>query len=137
MDVSFWTDERGLIRARVPESRALEDTLNDSISSLAPRGRPAELSTFWIDHVLGSLDRPSRPDSTAIGEGNFTAIVLDGSRVRAEALYDTFDPMTLSIDEFRGILDRWRSEVTTRQRQMGSQVREDQGNYQRNPPRKR
>jgi hypothetical protein len=120
-------ESKGLIWVDVGDDRAgLWEALADSVSSLAPRGEPPALSTYWIDHAL-------RADETGLGEvitqGNSTSLVRTATGVRAEALYDTFAPEEVGLDEFLSGLRAWRHQVRS---EMPREL-PDQAPYQRNP----
>lgn len=129
----FWTGPTGLIWANAGEDRTgFNEALNDSISSLSPRGQPAALSTYWIDRALERIRLPETGDEIVVSGGNSTHVVRQGGRVRAEAIYGTFADDWMELDEFERGLEQWRERVEQAIRS-GERLAKDQENYQRNP----
>lgn len=120
-------DSEGLIWVDVGEHRpGLWEALADGVSALSPRGEEPALSTYWIDHAL--LAKGASPGEI-ITQGNSAALIRTDSGVRAEALYDTFTPEEMDLQEFLAGLREWRDEVTSR---MPRELPE-QAPYQRSP----
>ena len=134
-DLSFVVDDRGLVWVEAAHESVIPEALNDCVSSLSPRGQDVGLSTFWIGHVLQGLESAPSLEPHFIGGGNSSALVLDGNIVRAESLYETYEPELISVDDLRRILLRWRHIVLQLVDKRGTDVSPDQVNYQRNPPR--
>jgi hypothetical protein len=93
----------------------LNDALNDSISSLPPRGlRGNGPSTYWIDQASpGVRKAQATGDDRPFIRGNATLLRLQGDSV--VAAYDYADPdepgETMPLEDFVSLLARWRSRV--------------------------
>jgi hypothetical protein len=112
----------------------LEEALNDSVSSLPPRGAPGNgPSTYWADVALAGLELSLATCSgRPFTAGNFTLLRLNGGRVEARHEYDAGDVpgQFLDVGDFRQLLNDWR--VRTQAKASASTAPLPQ-TYRRNP----
>lgn len=116
MEPRFSTREDGQVDVDLgPEWQLFTEALNDSISSLPPRGAAGTgPSTYWVDVASHGLDRSLASGSDRpFTWGNITLLRLKGGRV--EARYDFDDDeehgQFLDVEDFQRILDRWREKI--------------------------
>src|SRR4051794_24959938 len=113
IDADFFED-RGLVWVTLGSSRpGWYEAMNDSISSLSPRGQSPELSTYWIDHAL---TRVNSPPGTRITGRNSTRIERTATGVVAKSDYEMFEDEHMSVDDFDSLLRAWRDRVVALQR---------------------
>jgi hypothetical protein len=98
-----------------PEWPGFTEALNDAVSTRAPRGEPAGLSTFWIDRTLSWLESADSPKKE-LASGNATSLVLDGSFVVAQSDYEMWPDSRMSLDDFVRGMELWRAETIRRLR---------------------
>lgn len=93
----------------------LTEALNDSVSSLPPRGAKGNgPSTYWVDVALRGLDRAIASQShRPFTWGNNTFLRVAGDRVEARYDYDDEDVEGEFIEAqaLRGILHAWRQRI--------------------------
>jgi hypothetical protein len=87
--------------------------LDDSVSSLSPRGTPPGLSTYWIDVTLDGLKASPTTGEHRIVGGNETEFVVAGENVQARSLYELFETEEMPRQDFEGILRTYREAVIT------------------------
>lgn len=111
--VTFDRDEFGFPVAQVSGYPGLTSALEDSVSARRPKGIGGpSVSTHWVDWVLHRIEANRGNDSAVeLASGNVTRLVVHGDRVRAESLYDLFDPEEVPTDEAVDLLRGYRSEI--------------------------
>jgi hypothetical protein len=136
MEVRFSVRDDGQVDVHLgPEWPIFNVALNDSISSLPPRGWTGNgPSTYWIDHAArGALDAQQRGDNRPFTRGNETLLCLRGDEVLAN--FDWVEPdepgETMPLDDFFSLLAEWRSQVAQSASTATAPLPET---YRRNPP---
>jgi hypothetical protein len=90
--------------------QALEDTLQDGVTTKAPRGSDGvNPSTYWIDRTLAAITRG--PVRTVVASGNSTDLVPYNSGLVAHSHHEMFDDQLVERHELVDLLDRWRAVV--------------------------
>jgi hypothetical protein len=125
----------GTIDARLAADWPIfNEALADAVSSLPPRGSSeTQLSTYWIDHTRDRLNAlRQRGEDGLIASGNAYSLRLDGGGVQAVFDYGDAneDVELMSVEDFVGILYRWRAAVVAAQAHETRTVPET---YRRNP----
>jgi hypothetical protein len=118
MDAAFTRRSDGQVDVSLgSEWPVFNDALNDSISSLPPRGAigPGP-STYWIDIAeTGVRAAEASGDESPFITGNETRISLKGTSVYASYDYEYGDDVNkaqvLELPEFLNLLARWRTEI--------------------------
>jgi hypothetical protein len=99
-----------------PDSRMLNETLNDCISSLPPRGALGNgPSCYWVDVAEDGLQRAIATGSNRpFTWGNITLLRLREGRVEARYDFDGDDieGEVIEVDQFREILIEWRQHIS-------------------------
>lgn len=98
-----------------PDWPLLTEALNDSVSSLPPRGAKGNgPSTYWVDVALHGVERAlaSGSDRPFTG-GNATLLRLNGGRVEARYDFDDEDVegQFIDADDLQRILRDWRQRI--------------------------
>ena len=116
LDVTFSVRDDGQVDALIgPELPVFQEALNDSVSSLPPRGAPGNgPSTYWIDHAEnGVLSAQRTGDGRPFTWGNTTVLRLQGDTVVAS--YDYAEPDEpgdeVPLADFLALLAEWRIQV--------------------------
>ena len=87
--------------------RPLEDTLQDAVTTRAPRGSDGvNPSTFWIDQTLEAIEQGA--SGVIVASGNMTELVVEADGLVARSQYDMFDDQPVSRAELVELLNRWR-----------------------------
>jgi hypothetical protein len=136
MNVGFSVRTDGQVDVHLgPEWPVLNDALNDSISSLPPRGGSGNgPSTFWIDHAESGARTAHRTgDERPFIWGNSTRLLVLGDSVVASYDYaETNEPgEEMPMSEFFSVLKEWRRRVTEEAEKATQPLSEL---YRRNPP---
>ena len=111
MDARFTQRDDLVVDVHLPESwRPLEDTLQDAVTTRAPRGSDGiNPSTFWIDRTLAAIEQG--PTGAIAAAGNSTDLVLDAEGLVAHSQYEMFDDQHVERVELVDLLRRWRAVV--------------------------
>ena len=111
--VTFDRDEFGFPVVQVSGFPGFTSAFEDSVSARRPKGIGGpSVSTYWVDLVLYRIEANMSDDcGVELASGNVTRLVAHGDRVRAESLYDLFDPEELPTDEVVELLRGYRSEI--------------------------
>lgn len=111
MDARFTQRDDLVVDIDLPESwRPLEDTLQDAVTTRAPRGSDGiSPSTFWIDRTLAAIEQGATGAIAAAG--NTTDLVLDAEGLVAHSQYEMFDDQHVEKAELVDLLRRWRAVV--------------------------
>jgi hypothetical protein len=93
----------------------LQDSLDDSISSLPPRGAPGNgPSSYWVDHAeqRARIARESG-DDRPFTWGNITLLRVIGDNVVATYDFDEDDEpgQAMPFGEFLDLLGEWRRRI--------------------------
>jgi hypothetical protein len=89
------------------------EALNDAVSTRAPRGQPAGISTYWIDRTLTALETANAP-TKALASGNATSLALDGPFVVAQSDYEMWPDERMSREDFVEGMESWRAAALAR-----------------------
>lgn len=109
MTWTIWTDQRGLIHAKVGGSNpGFDEALGDSLSALSPAGQPPALSTYWIDLALARLEQSA---VQLLVSGNSTRFIRKGADVVAQSDYEMFPDERMPGIEFINGLQLWRKAI--------------------------
>lgn len=116
MEPAFSTREDGQVDVDLgPEWSLFTEALNDSVSSLPPRGATGNgPSTYWVDVARQGLDRSlASGDDRPFTWGNITLLRLKEGRVEARYDFDDEDEhgQFLEVEAFQRILNRWRDQI--------------------------
>lgn len=110
----IWPDPAGLAWADPGDDRdAFRSALEDCADSLSPAGQPPGLSTYWVDHLLGQLERGRDGE---VANGNLWTLTVKGDTVEVRMNVDppTSEPLdVVGIDELREGLRLLRGEIVT------------------------
>lgn len=111
MDARFTQrDDRVVDLQLGPEWGALEETLQDAVTTRAPRGSDGvNPSTYWIDRTLRAI--ALGPDGTIVASGNMSDLVLDGEELVARSQHEMFDDQRVHRLELVELLGQWRALV--------------------------
>ena len=111
MDARFTRRDDRVVDIHLPEEwRPLEDTLQDAVTTRAPRGSDGiDPSVYWIDETLAALKQGAI--GTIVASGNTTDLVLDAGTVVARSQYEMFDDQHVETAELVDLLHRWRTVV--------------------------
>jgi hypothetical protein len=96
-----------------PEWPGFTEALNDAVSTRAPRGQPAGLSTYWIDRTLTALETAKQP-TKLLASGNATSVSLDGPFVVAHSDYEMWPAERMSREDFVRGMESWRAAAIAR-----------------------
>ena len=136
IEVRFSVRDDGQVDAHLgPGWPTFDVALNDSISSLPPRGWTGNgPSTYWIDHAdRGARDAHARRDDQPFARGNETLLYVRGGSVVAS--YEYADPdkagETMPLTDFLELLAGWRRRVADSASAAMAPLPET---YRRNPP---
>jgi hypothetical protein len=119
MPYRFGVTDEGLVRVFLTdESPVLNEALEDSIGSRAPRGAPQDgPSTFWLDRALQAVQaRIADASDEPFASGNVTYLQVRDGKVEARYDYD-YDPPdddyfdTIDVQEFIQLVQAWRTRV--------------------------
>jgi hypothetical protein len=92
-----------------------QDALDDSISSLPPRGAPGNgPSAYWVDHAeQGARTARESGDERPFASGNITFLgVSDGMVVATYDFAEDDEPgQAMPIEEFLALLVEWRRRI--------------------------
>jgi hypothetical protein len=135
MDARFSSRADGQVDVDLgPEWPLFTEALNDSVSSLPPRGAAGHgPSTYWVDVAKGGLERAIASDSDRpFTWGNTTLLRLRAGRVEARYNFDDEDVQGqfLDVDALRQVLDEWRLRIVKSASTSTSPLPET---YRRNP----
>lgn len=135
MEVRFVERDDGQIDAELDSGWSLlAAALNDSVSSLPPRGWKGNgPSTYWVDVALHGLQRAVAAGSDRpFTWGNITLLRLIGGRVEARYDFDEEDVegQFLEVLAFQEILEGWRRRIAERAATSSAPLPET---YRRNP----
>jgi len=116
VDVTFSAREDGQVDAHlVGNWRLFQDALDDSISSLPPRGVPGNgPSTYWIDHAEhGTVAAHDRRDDRPFTGGNITRLSVRGDRIVASYDFNEEDELgqEMPLADLLALLGEWRRRV--------------------------
>jgi hypothetical protein len=115
MEWQFTTTASGHVEVTRSSMPIFTRVLNDCIGTLAPRGAPAGLSTYWIEEAMKEF-RPqlSSPEGSAMFSGNASYLELIDGLVEARFHYDPPDGDIVErvpLPEVIAILEEWRRVV--------------------------
>jgi hypothetical protein len=136
VDVTFSVRDDGQVDAHLGEDwRIFQDALDDSISSLPPRGAVGNgPSTYWVDHAEeGARTAHRHRDERPFTSGNITLLRVVGDAV--VATYDFSDDeqsQAMPLDDFLALLAGWRSRILDSASHARAPLPET---YRRNPAR--
>jgi hypothetical protein len=138
-EVRFSVHDDGQVDAHLgPGWPTFDVALNDSISSLPPRGWPGNgPSTYWIDHAdRNARDAHARRDDRPFARGKETVLYVRGGSVVASYGYAHPDKAdeTMPLTDFLELLADWRRRVADSASTATAPLPET---YRRNPPRSR
>lgn len=116
MDARFTQREDGQVDVELGADWALfTEALNDSISSLPPRGAKGNgPSAYWVDVAAEGLSRSlASASDRPFTWGNITLLRLNGGRVEARYDFDDEDVegQFLEVTEFQEVLSQWRRQI--------------------------
>ncbi len=108
MNARFTQRDDRVVDIHLPDGwRPLEDTLQDAVTTRAPRGSDGiNPSTFWIDRTLAAIERGRSGEIVAAG--NQTDLVVDGGGLVAHSQHELFDDQHVEKAELVDLLHRWR-----------------------------
>lgn len=112
MELAFLLRSDGVVDIALPaEWSGLEQALNDSLGTRAPRGddSPAP-STYWLDRTLARIRR-NDGSPAELSSGNMSTISLADGQLIVSADYETFEEVRLPIVQAVELLHRWRTEA--------------------------
>ena len=117
MEVTFSTRDDGQVDGRIgTDQPVLQEALDDSISSLPPRGAPGNgPSSYWIDHAQeGAHQAHERGDECPFTSGNITVLSVRGDMVVAKYDFDKPDVPgdEMPLNDFLALLEAWKAKVT-------------------------
>lgn len=116
------------------DSPILSDALNDSVSSLPPRGMDVVgPSTYWVDVALAGLERALATGSERpFASGDLTLFRVRAGQIEARYDYEEEDVEGefIAIDDFRRILQGWRQRIVKRSAEAVTALPDT---YRRNP----
>jgi hypothetical protein len=135
MDARFTMRDDGQVDVDLGSDWSLfSEALNDSVSSLPPRGaRGNGPSTYWVDVATDGLTRAlATASDRPFAWGNITLFRLNSGRVEARYDFDEddVDGQSLDVTEFQRILAEWRRRIEESASASTSPLPET---YRRNP----
>jgi hypothetical protein len=116
VDVTFSVRADGQVDAHLAAGwQIFQDALDDSISSLPPRGAPGNgPSAYWIDHAeQDARTAHESDDERPFAAGNITFLrVSDGMVVATYDFAEVDEPgQAMPIEEFLALLVEWRRRI--------------------------
>lgn len=110
MTWSFESSEDAAPTVIVDGSKAFNQALADSVGTLAPSGRSPELSTYWIDQAIESLEGLADQGRPFLS-GNATSLTLLDGFVWATSEHDLFEDSSMPAVSFAALLSEWKDHV--------------------------
>jgi len=116
VEATFSVRDDGQVDAHLGDEWPIfTEALNDSISSLPPRGASGNgPSTYWIDVATAGVQRAFQKGANRpFTWGNSTLLrVIDGAVVASQDYADEGDPgESMPVSDFLAILEQWRDRV--------------------------
>jgi hypothetical protein len=113
--LTFSLRDDGQVDAHLGEAwRIFQDALDDSISSLPPRGALGNgPSTYWVDRAEeGARNAQRDGNERPFTSGNITLLRVVGDDVVATYDFSEDEPsQAMPLDDFLAVLDEWRSRI--------------------------
>ena len=115
MEATFSSRDDGQVDVSLgPDWPLFNEALNDSISSLPPRGAAGSgPSTYWVDVAeQGALEASERGDETPFTAGNVTRLRVRSGAVTASLDFAEDEPEeVMPLADFLAILRAWRVRI--------------------------
>lgn len=111
MDARFTHRDDLVVDIHLPQEwQPLEDTLQDAVTTRAPRGSDEiNPSSYWIDRTLGAIEQGAT--GTIVASGNSTDLVLDAYGLVAHSQYEMFEDQHVERSVLVDLLVRWRAVI--------------------------